>query len=259
MFTLQISYPVRDSDAFKNVFDSDPAGRADRFLSVLDPYHRHYGAGCSADPESEDTSGCGVGSVAGAGSGLWPVSGATSAGVLSLGAPAPGTAVPVEPLSAPLGLPSVVRPSTLLAPSSTFAGTCSTCPGPSFTSLVDASVLSGAVGVPLSAVPSVVVGPVAPPSMLDADETRLEMGLLVPNSTAVTPTIAITNAAALTAPTLIQVFGVNCLLSRLARGSSLSAGALAASTSPSSAGSPPLRRFGIFVNATLAAELSVRA
>jgi hypothetical protein len=95
--------------------------------------------------------------------------------------------------------------------------------------------------------------------MLDVDETRLEMGRLVPNSTAVTPTIAITNAAALTAPTLIQVFGVNCLLSRLARGSSLSAGALTASTSPSSAGSPPLRRFGIFVNATVAAELSVLA
>jgi hypothetical protein len=28
MFTLQISYPVRDFDAFKKVFDSDPAGRA---------------------------------------------------------------------------------------------------------------------------------------------------------------------------------------------------------------------------------------
>jgi heme-degrading monooxygenase HmoA len=28
MFTLQISYPVRDYEAFKNVFDSDPAGRA---------------------------------------------------------------------------------------------------------------------------------------------------------------------------------------------------------------------------------------
>ena len=28
MFTLQISYPVRDYDAFKKVFDTDPAGRA---------------------------------------------------------------------------------------------------------------------------------------------------------------------------------------------------------------------------------------
>jgi hypothetical protein len=28
MFTLQISYPVRDYEAFKRVFDSDPAGRA---------------------------------------------------------------------------------------------------------------------------------------------------------------------------------------------------------------------------------------
>jgi hypothetical protein len=28
MFTLQISYPVRDYDAFKKVFDSDPASRA---------------------------------------------------------------------------------------------------------------------------------------------------------------------------------------------------------------------------------------
>ncbi len=28
MFTVQISYPVRDFDAFKRVFDSDPAGRA---------------------------------------------------------------------------------------------------------------------------------------------------------------------------------------------------------------------------------------
>jgi hypothetical protein len=28
MFTLQISYPVRDFGAFKKVFDSDPAGRA---------------------------------------------------------------------------------------------------------------------------------------------------------------------------------------------------------------------------------------
>ena len=27
MFTLQISYPVRDYEAFKKVFDSDPAGR----------------------------------------------------------------------------------------------------------------------------------------------------------------------------------------------------------------------------------------
>ncbi|WP_427016453.1 hypothetical protein ACQCSX_17205 [Pseudarthrobacter sp. P1] len=28
MFTLQISYPVRDYGAFKKVFDTDPAGRA---------------------------------------------------------------------------------------------------------------------------------------------------------------------------------------------------------------------------------------
>ncbi|MET1088258.1 MAG: hypothetical protein ABWY04_14255 [Arthrobacter sp.] len=28
MFTVQISYPVRDYGAFKKVFDSDPAGRA---------------------------------------------------------------------------------------------------------------------------------------------------------------------------------------------------------------------------------------
>jgi hypothetical protein len=28
MFTLQISYPVRDYGAWKTVFDSDPAGRA---------------------------------------------------------------------------------------------------------------------------------------------------------------------------------------------------------------------------------------
>lgn len=28
MFTLQISYPVRDYEAFKKVFDTDPAGRA---------------------------------------------------------------------------------------------------------------------------------------------------------------------------------------------------------------------------------------
>jgi hypothetical protein len=28
MFTLQISYPVRDYGAWKKVFDSDPAGRA---------------------------------------------------------------------------------------------------------------------------------------------------------------------------------------------------------------------------------------
>jgi hypothetical protein len=28
MFTLQVSYPVRDYEAFKKVFDSDPAGRA---------------------------------------------------------------------------------------------------------------------------------------------------------------------------------------------------------------------------------------
>ena len=28
MFTLQISYPVRDYGAFKKVFDSDPVGRA---------------------------------------------------------------------------------------------------------------------------------------------------------------------------------------------------------------------------------------
>ena len=146
------------------------------------PQHRRpgppaiTGAGCSAALEPEDTSGCGVGSVAGAGSGLWPVSGATSAGMVSLGAPAPGTSVPAEPLSAPLGLPSVVRPPFLFAPSSTCPGTCATCPGPSFTSLVDASVLSGTVGLPLNAVPSVVVGPVAPPSMLDVDETRLEMG-----------------------------------------------------------------------------------
>ena len=28
MFTLQISYPVRDYEAFKTVFDTDPAGRA---------------------------------------------------------------------------------------------------------------------------------------------------------------------------------------------------------------------------------------
>jgi heme-degrading monooxygenase HmoA len=28
VFTLQISYPVRDYEAFKKVFDSDPAGRA---------------------------------------------------------------------------------------------------------------------------------------------------------------------------------------------------------------------------------------
>jgi hypothetical protein len=28
MFTLQVSYPVRDYAAFKKVFDSDPAGRA---------------------------------------------------------------------------------------------------------------------------------------------------------------------------------------------------------------------------------------
>jgi len=28
MFTLQISYPVRDYEAFKKAFDSDPAGRA---------------------------------------------------------------------------------------------------------------------------------------------------------------------------------------------------------------------------------------
>ena len=30
MFTLQISYPVRDYEAFKKVFDTDPAGRAAR-------------------------------------------------------------------------------------------------------------------------------------------------------------------------------------------------------------------------------------
>ena len=102
-----------------------------RFLSGLNPYLRHQGAGCSADPEPEDTAGCGVGSVAGAGPRLWPVSGATSAGVVSLGAPAPGTSVPAEPLSAPLGLPSVVRPPFLFAPSSTCPGTCGTCPGAS--------------------------------------------------------------------------------------------------------------------------------
>ena len=28
MFTLQVSYPVRDYTTFKEVFDSDPAGRA---------------------------------------------------------------------------------------------------------------------------------------------------------------------------------------------------------------------------------------
>jgi hypothetical protein len=28
MFTLQISYPVRDYEAWKKVFDTDPAGRA---------------------------------------------------------------------------------------------------------------------------------------------------------------------------------------------------------------------------------------
>ena len=28
MFTLQISYPVREYEAFKKVFDADPAGRA---------------------------------------------------------------------------------------------------------------------------------------------------------------------------------------------------------------------------------------
>lgn len=28
MFTLQISYPVQDYEAFKKVFDTDPAGRA---------------------------------------------------------------------------------------------------------------------------------------------------------------------------------------------------------------------------------------
>ena len=28
MFTLQLSYPVRDYEAFKKVFDTDPAGRA---------------------------------------------------------------------------------------------------------------------------------------------------------------------------------------------------------------------------------------
>jgi heme-degrading monooxygenase HmoA len=28
MFSLQISYPVRDYEAFKKVFDTDPAGRA---------------------------------------------------------------------------------------------------------------------------------------------------------------------------------------------------------------------------------------
>ena len=28
MFTVQISYPVRDYEAFKKVFDSDPVGRA---------------------------------------------------------------------------------------------------------------------------------------------------------------------------------------------------------------------------------------
>ena len=28
MFALQISYPVRDYEAFKKVFDTDPAGRA---------------------------------------------------------------------------------------------------------------------------------------------------------------------------------------------------------------------------------------
>ncbi|MFF2247039.1 hypothetical protein ACFVTM_23080 [Arthrobacter sp. NPDC058130] len=28
MFTLQISYPVREYEAFKKVFDTDPAGRA---------------------------------------------------------------------------------------------------------------------------------------------------------------------------------------------------------------------------------------
>jgi hypothetical protein len=38
MFTLQISYPVRDYGAFKKVFDSDPAARAAsgaRFVRVF--------------------------------------------------------------------------------------------------------------------------------------------------------------------------------------------------------------------------------
>ena len=158
MFTLQISYPVRDYEAFKKVFDTDPAGRAasgarsvrlfrdtedqnsvavlldfdtrDAATGFLDklrsqvwdkpevigqlmtaaptarileessprgpgrglttenpvvlggrvsrhntvapapPSVRHHGAGCSADPESDDTAGAVGCSVAGAGSGL---------------------------------------------------------------------------------------------------------------------------------------------------------------------------------------------
>ena len=75
--------------------------------------------------------------------------GARSAGRVSFDSSVPGASVPAEPLSPRLGFPSVVRPSSLVAPSSG-------CPGTSSTFSADLSVLSGTVGLPLNALPSVV-------------------------------------------------------------------------------------------------------
>ena len=140
-----------------------------RVLQRLHPYRGHFGADCSAGPGSESTSGSVTCSVSGAGSMLCSVAGARSVGRVGCGSSAPGSSVPAGLLSAPLGLPSVVRPPSLGGPSWT-------CPGTSDTSSVGSPVSSATVKLPLSTLPSVVVCPLAPPSMLDVEETRLEMG-----------------------------------------------------------------------------------
>ena len=93
--------------------------------------------------------------------------------------------------------------------------------------------------------------------MPEVVETRLEIGWLVPNSTAVIPTMAIAKAAALASPTLTHIIGAMGFLAGLVGCSMASDGALAATFSTSRRA--PTRALGIFFIATVAAELSVRA
>ena len=60
MFTLQISYPVRDYDAFKEVFDIDPAGRAAsgaRSVRLLRDIHDQNSVVVHLEYESKDAAG----------------------------------------------------------------------------------------------------------------------------------------------------------------------------------------------------------
>ncbi|MEC5191375.1 MULTISPECIES: hypothetical protein [unclassified Arthrobacter] len=57
MFTLQISYPVRDYEMFKKVFDIDPAGRAAsgaRSVRLLRDVDDHNSVVVHLDYESKD-------------------------------------------------------------------------------------------------------------------------------------------------------------------------------------------------------------